>query len=196
MEKWKTRNDYQIKGKYFCTWHWNPSFHRLKLITMTDQDVAQNYDVLMDVLDRFFHRKLRKAKLYDQLQYQKKELKQKTFLAVLLKIKKEGYNDYSLSKLAIIKANDTWIEFCRSHFKNPEVYKPTDELEQEHIPVDSGIEVTIDLKDAQKDIDIVLFQMLKLHTEGYSYKEIAKEFNTTEGAVKMRILRHRNDSKP
>jgi hypothetical protein len=164
---------------------------------MRHQEEWKGYDEMLDFLDKFFHRKLRRAKLYDELQYLKKELKQQASVAVLMKLKKEKYNDYSLTTLTKIKARDIWVEFCKSRFKNPISTKPAEELAEEiSIIIVPGIEIKDELRDIQKSADVISFQMLKLHAEGYTYKEIAHQFRTTEDAVKMKIFRLRNDLNP
>lgn len=159
---------------------------------MSKYDFTKQFTELLERLDMFFHNKLKKAKLKQGIEETKNDLIQETALAVINKLKIEKYNDYSLPALIWTKAGDVWKRFASSQLKkmqsqiSVEIF-PEQCIDQNYV---LRFEITNLINVLKSKTPKAAWEMLVLHViDGYSYKEIAKQMEISEHAVKMQIFR-------
>lgn len=166
---------------------------------MCDDDFSKTFTGITERLDMFFHKKIRSAHINENIEEIKMELLQSTALAVLEKLRQEKYNDYNLSALIWIKAQDVWCEFIQSKEKIDFLVN-TDGEELDMIAFDVDPFVSFEqnhfLESLHATISGDVWNVALMHAEGCIYKEIADYFHTTEAAIKMKISRLRDRSGP
>jgi DNA-directed RNA polymerase specialized sigma24 family protein len=166
---------------------------------MCDDDFCKTFTELTERLDMFFHKKIRSAHINENIEEIKMDLLQSTALTVLEKLRQEKYNDYNLSALIWIKAQDVWYDYIVSREKaslsintaGEDIDKITTDMdpfaffEQNHV-----------IESLYSAVPTETWNVAIMHAEGTLYKEIADHFHTTEAAIKMKMSRLRNKFGP
>ena len=162
---------------------------------MCQENFTEIFNKQLLKLNKFFHKKLRNAEMFDQLEANKEDLIQTTALAVLTKLLIEKYNDYHLVKLIWLKAEDCWTDFYNYNKKNKGLSEPLCENEDHygwHVTnIVPSLEASDEINLLKGRCDSESWQMLMMKSQGFGYKEIANKFNSTEAAVKMKLSRLR-----
>jgi len=158
---------------------------------MSNETFATHFSKHAEKLDLFFHRKLKEARLTQNIEDVKLELTQRTAVAVLEKLQQDRYGDYHLGALIWIKAADTWKRYVRApRGKGPKIL-PT-EPSIELAAADHFIEVyeMADwLHSLRTNLGDKQWKMLMMHLEGFGYKDIAQTCDMKENAVRVTIHR-------
>jgi len=162
---------------------------------MVTDDFGEQFEDQMEALDYYFHRKVRGARIADDIEVLKQDLIQDTALAVLTKLQNEKYNDYNINALIWTKAKDVWISYRRSLRKALPIAMQVEEIQP---PLKAhDLQLQYENADFLSSIraaggeDLLSWRMLVLHIGGYQYKEIAEVFHSTEAAVKVAVNRFR-----
>lgn len=166
---------------------------------MRTQEFSDQFANEVEPLDYFFHRKIKGARITDDIEALKQDLTQDTALAVLMKLQNENYNDYSIKALIWIKAKDVWRAYLRSLRTQIQVTMPVEEVQPGVLVSDPQSQYEqrnqLDAIRPASGKELQAWQMLILHEGGYPYKEIAEMFHSTESAVKVAVYRFRNQLK-
>src|SRR5438132_12803516 len=113
---------------------------------MRGESIALMFENLYERLDRFFHQRLKQAGVQSGIEFWKEELIQETFLAVLIKLQKDQYNDYSFTALVFLKANDVWVTHVRAMRKHP----PNEPIDEASLKIRQQVLLKVEEKDELK----------------------------------------------
>lgn len=165
---------------------------------MVEGEFSRIFIGLTERLDMFFHKKIREAKIRDNIEEHKKELMQNTALAVLEKLRDNHYGDYNLTALIWMKARDSWYHYITQFEKSPIRSVSPDDFNQLYIELDSfaALESADYLQHLQQMGKKSSWDMLTMHVHGYEYSLIAERFEISTSAVKMKISRLKNKLGP
>ncbi|MEI9912258.1 MAG: hypothetical protein WDO71_22950 [Bacteroidota bacterium] len=120
-------------------------------------------------------------------------------MSVLVKLKRERYNDYNLIALIWVKAKDTWYEYMESMEKTAVfTYPSEEEINMIAIDIDpfAVFEQSHLLESLHESSDKASWDIAVMHADGYLYKDIADYFQITEGSIKMKMSRLRTKIGP
>jgi DNA-directed RNA polymerase specialized sigma24 family protein len=154
------------------------------------------FDGQLEKLDGYFHNKIRKAKVHDDIELLKEDLIQDTFAALWLKVKDEHYDEFDLLALIWLKAKDIWQRFIKK--KRIDILDtPIESLPERSTSIDPLI--ILERKDLLAAMQSrcgtpETWEMMSYHhADGFIYTEIAKFFDMKKGTVKMRVGRLKAD---
>ncbi|WP_212003333.1 RNA polymerase sigma factor [Chitinophaga sp. HK235] len=141
----------------------------------------------------FFSKKLKAASYKGNREEAVQQLLQLTSEAAYINSLKESLNDYSTSKLIWLKARNVWSDFME---------KISKQAAHAHLDLDSVLldpspdplqKLTIqeDIERIKKEIGEEGWEILTRRLEKTPYKQLAEEYQTSEGAMKVRVYRLR-----
>ncbi|RBL91680.1 RNA polymerase sigma factor [Chitinophaga flava] len=141
----------------------------------------------------FFSKKLKAASYKGNREDAAEQLLQFTSEAAYRNSLKESLNDYTTSKLIWLKAGNVWSDFMKK------ISKQTThaDLDLDSILLDPSpdplqkLTIQEDLERVKKEIGEEGWEILTRRAEKTPYKQLAEEYQTSEGAMKARVYRLR-----